>query len=119
MSEQVKWYGREAMGERLVNMVESIIDGKSTGNYMISRDGGRIAKIGMSMKNEKVSREVIDRWVALKQKEAMADFPNDLSCAYAMLSGVLQARLGDLAMGGTARAIALEMIIEELEEGAV
>ena len=119
MSKQVDWYGRAEMGERLVSMVESIIDGKSTGNYMISRDGGRIAKIGMSMKNEKVSREVIDRWVALKKKEAMADFPNDLSCAYAQLSGVLQARLGDLAMGGTARAIALEMIIEELDKGAV
>lgn len=63
----------------------------------------------------KLKREVIDRWVALRQDQLRGQYPDNPNCVYAYLTGMLQGILGDMAMGGTAREIAIERILEELE----
>lgn len=61
-----------------------------------------------------MNREMVDRWVELCKQEAYDAFKGDTLCMYASALGKVQARLGDLAMGGTAREIAIEMIKKDL-----
>ena len=63
-----------------------------------------------------MKREMIDRWVELCKQEAYDDFNGDTLCMYSSALGKVQARLGDLAMGGAAREIAIDMIEDDLKK---
>lgn len=62
-----------------------------------------------------LKRKEIDRWVAIQQDKEMKRYPNNQNIAYASLCGKLQAVLGDIAVGGISREIAIEIIQEDLE----
>lgn len=66
--------------------------------------------------NNRETREMVELWVKSEKSKLLEQFPNDLAAAYASLAGRLESKLVYLAMGGSAREIALEMIEDDLKE---
>jgi hypothetical protein len=62
-------------------------------------------------------RELINRWVRVERAKVYERFPDNPSAINATLVGILQDKLEDIAMGGTASEIAFELI-EEAVNGA-
>jgi hypothetical protein len=65
-----------------------------------------------------IHRDMIERWVKLERSKLIDKFPDNPALAYAALVGILESKLVYVAMGGSARDIALELIEEDLKEVA-
>ena len=64
----------------------------------------------------KIDRRAVDRWIELKNKQCREKYGDDYKFAYASLSGILSAKVADLAVGGVCREVAIEGIQRDLED---
>jgi hypothetical protein len=61
-------------------------------------------------------REMLNRWISMQRSQLTEQFPDNLIAVNAGLVGILQSKLEDMMVGGSAREIAIEMIEESVHE---
>lgn len=64
----------------------------------------------------KGKREILNRWIDIQRSQLTEQFPNNPIAVNAGLVGILQSKLEDMMVGGSAREIAIEMIEESVHE---